>query len=106
MDDLASASSLSHRNRERKTKTIKEDHPFWPQPEKMSQSTKKSLQQETSLPGFKKLLDENPCVAEHEASLHCITNRSKSACKRFFEDYKECMKKWRREQREAKLSRM
>ncbi|KAI0567560.1 hypothetical protein FGB62_2g29 [Gracilaria domingensis] len=64
----------------------------------------KQAKLQTSLPGLKKLLDNNPCIAEHEASLQCITKRSKAACKRYFDDYKACMKQWRRLEREAKLN--
>lgn len=55
-------------------------------------------------PGFKKYLDDNPCRPQHDDSLLCLSRTgSKSACRRFFDAYNDCMKQWRKQERERKL---
>lgn len=55
--------------------------------------------------GVKKLLDDNPCKKEHQASLACLSRTSrKENCRLLFDAYRECMKEWRRLTREAKLA--
>lgn len=57
-------------------------------------------------PGFKKYLDDNPCHPQHDDSLLCLSRTgSKSACRRFFDEYNECMKQWRKRERERKLAK-
>lgn len=55
--------------------------------------------------GFKKLLDENPCKQQYKASLACLDRaHSKADCQPFFDDYKDCMKKWKQKVREERLA--